>query len=245
MKLLKNLRFWLFVATFFSISFSGSFYLTKSFDWRNPITLFDGLPLAISLIFILLCHELGHYFAAKWWQVETTGPLFIPMPFFPLGTFGAFIKLKNNFPNRKALFDVGVAGPWAGIFATVIAALGRNSYKDDPWILNQISFGVFVGILLTLLNLFPFGSLDGGHLLYSVNHKNFKVISIFSFVFLTIYLIFFQTFLNPLILAFFWFVSGGFYHSPTVDDGAPLGLFRGLTALLTVILFFAILLSLI
>jgi membrane-associated protease RseP (regulator of RpoE activity) len=67
---------------------------------------------------ILGIHELSHYLAAVRYKIRTTLPYFIPIPFF-LGTFGAFIQMKSRIPNRKALFDVAIAGPLGGFIVTV------------------------------------------------------------------------------------------------------------------------------
>jgi membrane-associated protease RseP (regulator of RpoE activity) len=74
------------------------------------------------LLLILGAHELGHYFTAKAHGIRVTPPFFIPVP-FALGTFGAFIKIKSFTPNRRALFDVAVAGPLAGLVFAVPALL--------------------------------------------------------------------------------------------------------------------------
>jgi len=80
--------------------------------------LWKGLPYALGLITILGIHELGHYLTAKFYKIPSTLPYFIPVPFF-LGTFGAFIQINGPMPNRKALFDVSIAGPIAGFIATL------------------------------------------------------------------------------------------------------------------------------
>ncbi len=77
-----------------------------------------GLPYTITLLGILGVHELGHYVAARMHGVRATLPYFIPMP-FGLGTLGAFISLKSPMKDRKVLFDIGLAGPYAGFFAAV------------------------------------------------------------------------------------------------------------------------------
>ena len=73
-----------------------------------------GAPFAATLLLILGVHEMGHYVAARIHGVQVTLPYFIPVP-FGLGTFGAFIAMKSPVENRKALFDVGLAGPIAGL----------------------------------------------------------------------------------------------------------------------------------
>jgi membrane-associated protease RseP (regulator of RpoE activity) len=78
-----------------------------------------GIWFALSLMMILLSHELGHYFMSKKYQVEVTLPFFIPFPLSPFGTLGAVIKMKGIIPNRKALFDIGIAGPLTGFIFTI------------------------------------------------------------------------------------------------------------------------------
>lgn len=80
-----------------------------------------GLSFSAALIFILGAHEMGHYFFGKKYGVDITPPYFIPAPpvISPIGTFGAFIKIKSRISSKKALFDIGVAGPIAGIVVAV------------------------------------------------------------------------------------------------------------------------------
>lgn len=239
---LKNLRFWLFVATFISCAFAVTFY-SGNFDIYNPLSISYGLPFALAIMFILLCHESGHYFTARWWgMTKVTGPMFIPMPISPFGTFGAVIKLDSaEIPNRRALFDIGAAGPWAGILATAAVAYFRQSFEADARISGQMMSAVFLGIILTWINLFPIGQLDGGHILYTLDKKNYFALEIFNIIFLAIYLAFFQVILTPLTLIFFIFIAG-LRHSPTKDDDTPLGTARKYVSFLTILLFLAIML---
>lgn len=87
---------------------------------QEPERFAVGLPYSIGLLLILGSHELGHYFAARWHGVRVTLPYFVPVP-FALGTFGAFIRIKEFSPNRRAVFDVAVAGPLAGLVFAIPA----------------------------------------------------------------------------------------------------------------------------
>jgi membrane-associated protease RseP (regulator of RpoE activity) len=84
----------------------------------DPLLLLQGLPYALGLLIILGCHEMGHYLMARRYGMKVTLPYFIPVPIF-LGTLGAFIQMKSPVPNRRALFDVGIAGPLAGLVVAV------------------------------------------------------------------------------------------------------------------------------
>jgi membrane-associated protease RseP (regulator of RpoE activity) len=80
----------------------------------NPQLLLDGLPYVLALLGILGVHEMGHYVAARLHKANVTLPYFIPIP-IGLGTMGAVIRLKSPIKNRQQLFDIGVAGPLAGL----------------------------------------------------------------------------------------------------------------------------------
>src|SRR5512139_615133 len=85
---------------------------------RTPALWMIGVPYALTLLTILGVHEMGHYVMAKRHKAEVTLPYFIPMP-FGLGTMGALIRLKSPIKNRRQLFDIGVAGPLAGLAVAV------------------------------------------------------------------------------------------------------------------------------
>jgi membrane-associated protease RseP (regulator of RpoE activity) len=163
----------------------------------DPASLLVGAPFAFTLLGILGIHELGHYFLAQRWGVDVTLPYFIPVP-FGLGTFGAFIQMKSPAPNKKALFDVGVAGPLAGFIVAIPAlivglllssaepytggsgVLGTsllvealvNLFRPHPagyaLVLSPVALAAYFGLLVTGLNLLPIGQLDGGHVAYTL-----------------------------------------------------------------------------
>ena len=129
----------------------------------DPSVLLQGLPYALALMAILSIHELGHYLAARFYKVRTTLPYFIPVPFF-LGTFGAFIQMRSPIPNRKALFDVGIAGPLAGFVVTLpllIWGLAHSSVvplSDASRLFNFESLDPRFSFLLTLLGKLALGT---------------------------------------------------------------------------------------
>ncbi len=83
----------------------------------------SGFPFSLTILGILGVHEFAHYAAGKKWGIEVTLPYFIPAPFPPIGTFGAVIRMRSSIPNRKALVDVGAAGPIAGFILAVAACV--------------------------------------------------------------------------------------------------------------------------
>jgi Zn-dependent protease len=114
------LHWLLFGLTFVTTTWAGAGHQGVNLA-REPGRFLVGLPYSIGLLLILGVHELGHFFMARRHSMDVTPPYFIPVP-FGLGTFGAFIQMRSPPANRKALFDVAVAGPLAG-FAVAVPAL--------------------------------------------------------------------------------------------------------------------------
>lgn len=86
--------------------------------WQNliePGKLVDGVWYSASLLLILGFHELGHYVTARVYGVHVSLPFFVPLPLSPMGTMGAIIRMRSPIPNRKVLFDIGIAGPLLGL----------------------------------------------------------------------------------------------------------------------------------
>jgi membrane-associated protease RseP (regulator of RpoE activity) len=159
--------------------------------------LIEGAVYSFTVLSILGAHEMGHYIACRWYGVRATLPYFIPVPLPPVGTFGAFIKIKSPIPSRRALFDIGIAGPLAGfIFAMPAAFIAHyfavpSSLSEVPEgaitihspllfqffermfnlpevELNPVWWAAWIGVFMTALNLLPVGQLDGGHVTYAV-----------------------------------------------------------------------------
>jgi membrane-associated protease RseP (regulator of RpoE activity) len=100
--------------------------------YRQPSALLSGLPFALSLLGILLAHELGHFFACRHHHIRATYPFFIPFPSF-IGTFGAFILMRSPIRTTRALFDVGASGPLVGfVFAAPALIFGILKAKFVP-----------------------------------------------------------------------------------------------------------------
>ncbi|MCZ2128176.1 MAG: site-2 protease family protein [Anaerolineales bacterium] len=187
--------------------------------------IFSGWPFALSLLGILLAHELGHYFMSRHHKTPATLPYFIPFPFSPLGTMGAAILMRGIPKNKRVLFDIGVAGPIAGLVVAIpvlligLALSTTGTIDPNPngflegnsliyllakfvvfgkllpapaepqgilyWLqyfftgkpipfggvdvfIHPVAFAGWAGILVTALNLIPAGTLDGGHVVYSL-----------------------------------------------------------------------------
>ncbi|HET7747451.1 MAG TPA: site-2 protease family protein [Vicinamibacteria bacterium] len=106
-----------------------------------------GVQLVASLMGILLAHEMGHYVACRRYGVDATLPYFIPFPVLSLsGTLGAFIAIRSRFPDRRALFDIGIAGPLAGFVVCVpVLALGILDARVMPAALFEGPDGLSLG----------------------------------------------------------------------------------------------------
>ncbi len=117
----------LFVITVITTLIAGMQWTTAT---AGPYEISDfqrAIPYTVSILFILSCHEFGHYFAAKYHGVDVTLPYYIPFPPIPLfinfGTMGAVIRTRSVIRSNKAMFDIGVAGPIAGFIASLIVLI--------------------------------------------------------------------------------------------------------------------------
>jgi membrane-associated protease RseP (regulator of RpoE activity) len=136
----------------------------------HPVLLLPGLKFSASLLAILTAHEFGHYFFCRYYGVDATLPFFLPQPpgLLP-GTFGAFIKMKSPVPSRRALFDIGLAGPLAGFIVIIpIAFAGVLTLQhvsvpagesggltfNDPLLFRLIAYALRIDLASGVVNSF-------------------------------------------------------------------------------------------
>src|SRR5437868_10965248 len=131
---------WYYVATVFEV---------VRYAIEHPQYLAQGLKFSGSLLAILTAHESGHYLFCRYYGVDATLPFFIPQP--PLlipGTFGAFIKMKSPVPSRRALFDIGLAGPLAGFLVLLpVAFAAVLTLHHTPLLAGDATSGTGGGII--------------------------------------------------------------------------------------------------
>ena len=219
-----------------------------------------GVSFSVTVMSILLAHEMGHYVTARAYGVRATLPFFIPFPSL-IGTLGAFIMIRSPFPNRRSLLDIGLAGPFAGfvvtvpalvigimqshvgapsesgmtlgeplLFRWVSAVLWPNLRSDEVLYVSPVGFAAWFGLLATAINLMPIGQLDGGHASYALFRQGAHRISRVAF-FLLFPLAYFGP--NWLIWAALAYVLGvRRRHPPTLDDGEPLSFGRKIVGVL-------------
>lgn len=183
----------LLVATLLTTTWAGALHQGMSL-LEQPSAWRVGLPYAVALLTILGIHEMGHYLVARRRGVSVSLPYFIPVPTW-LGTFGAFIRMGGAVRDRAAYFDVAVAGPLAGLVASVVALLiglpgstggahgvapssslllagvyqvATGALPTGPVELGAVAFAGWLGLIVTAFNLAPIGQLDGGHMAYAL-----------------------------------------------------------------------------
>ncbi len=136
----------MFLITLVSVLVSGGLSSLETELSSDPLVAVSqlvnaGWPFAVSLLAILTTHEMGHYLAGRAHGVHVSLPFFIPLPFTPLGTMGAFINMKELPKNRRVLMDIGVAGPIAGFIVSIVV--------------------VFIGLSLSTLDAIPLQFAEG------------------------------------------------------------------------------------
>lgn len=164
-------RLWLHAALFlatllFTTSVGALHYLSFASEFgRRPVelswgSLIDGLWYSLTLLGILGAHEFGHYFYCRRYNVDASLPYFIPAPIPLTGTLGAVIRIREPFPTRTVLFDIGVAGPIAGFIVLVPALLvGMNLSSVVPMPTGDNVFYMGEPLLFQWVAALKFGTL--------------------------------------------------------------------------------------
>lgn len=242
----------LFVLTCLSTLWAGEFWIEPARGWAPWMY-------ALPLMTILVCHEAGHFFQALRYRVYASLPYFIPMPVTPIGTMGAVIGMEARVGDRRALFDIGISGPLAGLVPTIVFCILGLLWSDtkpiDP---EEVSFVVpalfqffanhlvgvprpgfefvyhptavagLVGMLITAINLFPIGQLDGGHILYGLLRRRAHTVAWLLLggatgaILFTAFVLKQYQVLGMLVMVGLLLVLGP-RHPPTADDYVPLG----------------------
>jgi membrane-associated protease RseP (regulator of RpoE activity) len=241
----------LFLATLLTTTVAGAFWAGGN-PLESSADIVRGLPFSISLLAILLCHELGHYSMCVRHGVDASLPYFLPAPplFMPWGTFGAFIRVRSRFPDRKALFDMGAAGPWAGfVVAFVVLVVGLElSHVDrapqasallfgdslltgfltrvivgadpDTVLIHPVGLAGWFGLLVTSLNLIPAGQLDGGHVVYAAVGRRTPLLG--AALAVGLLWLGLRLWTGWLFWAAVIVLMSGLGHPPTISDEVPL-----------------------
>jgi hypothetical protein len=253
----------LFVATGATLVAAGALFWSESV---GGAVAYAGWTAAI-----LLAHELGHYAACRAHGVRASLPYFIPgVP--PVGTFGALIRIRGPIPDRRALFDIAAAGPFAG-FVVALGAFAIGMARAEPFepgpgagtvvrfgqpaaalllrpwwagddsgaIAVNAEYGAgWVGMLVTSLNLFPVGQLDGGHAAYAVSARLHRVLS-WTTPFVLAIVVAHQAVVEREAPAYLIWIAILLWmrarHPPLLHAASPLGPARKLLALLLALLF--------
>src|SRR4051812_5437810 len=105
------------------LAFASDFNPIKQLPMPLAALYLRGFWYSATILLILGCHEMGHYLACRYYDVDASLPFFLPMPILMTGTFGAFIRIREPIPQKRMLFDIGIAGPIAGFLVAVPALI--------------------------------------------------------------------------------------------------------------------------
>lgn len=163
MKKIPVIHIVLFALTFSTTLVAGA--LQKGVNpLEEPLRVVEGFPFALTLMLILLSHELSHYIASRTHHTNATLPYFIPAPSI-IGTFGAFIKMKSPIITRKALIDIGASGPIIGFVISVAACIIGLSLSEVVAVTKPSEYALSLGdsLLFTFLSKVILGVTPEGH----------------------------------------------------------------------------------
>lgn len=248
-----------FAGTQFALDFERNAppYTSDVIPWlfENPERFLQGLYFALPVMGLLGIHELGHYLASRLYRVDVSLPYFLPGP-PPIGTFGAFIRMRQPVFRARVLFDIAAAGPLAGFLATLpVLALGLAwsrlsprvepeplfqlpllmhggvsflfpGYERSDLLLHPTAYGAWVSLFGTALNLLPIGQLDGGKLFYCFAPEWHRTLSRIFIVLMVVLGLAVHFYSWVIIAVLMWFTP----PHPPLFPGAP-GRQRALLAL--------------
>ncbi len=250
----------LFAMTLVATVYWGSIYASNFSTSETQSILYGFLFFAGPLLLILGLHELGHFIVAKRLSVEASFPFFIPFPLY-LGTFGAFISLRDPIPNRRAMVEIGAAGPIVGFLSCIpflflanylqqfFPATGNNSMftVNFPYLYDLLGLhsgsapvfpmvlAVWVGFLATAMNLLPLSQLDGGHIARGILGGNSNILG-YGIVGFLVFIGLAYNYPGWIFLAMFGMVMG-LSHPPPLDDYSKINFRDAIIAAVTVAMF--------
>ena len=264
----------LFLATIATTTYWGALHhqgFVTDYEATSPapFVLLHGLWYSVTILAILGTHELGHYYACRYYRVDASLPYFLPAPFMT-GTLGAVISIRQPIPTKRMLFDIGVAGPIAGFVVAVPAlflglSLSRvvllpesfgglmlgwpplfrlaawmiwgTAPDDYALVLHPVGLAAWFGLLVTALNLFPIGQLDGGHISYAALGGRSTLVTLTaaaSVILLTFYSL---SWVAWAVLTVFMLIKFGPRHPRTLDHHIALDRTRLLVAVGALVMF--------
>jgi Zn-dependent protease len=214
-------------------------------NWQN------GLKYMLSVIGILLAHEMGHFLMTVRYRIHASYPIFIPLPMF-IGTMGAVIAMDGRQADRRQVFDIGIAGPLAGLVVAIpvlcLGVLHARPLSPDAHLLgsplmvellihwlrpdlpagaavsflgNPFYMAGWVGMLITGLNMMPISQLDGGHVIYALFRRKAHYLARTFLLTAMAYMIVSENYTWSLMVVIVTFL--GVDHPPTADDRVRLG----------------------
>jgi membrane-associated protease RseP (regulator of RpoE activity) len=150
----------LFAATCLSTLLVGMEIGDEGLGWVAALV--AGLRYSVPVMTILLCHEMGHFLQARRYGVYASLPYFLPVPVPPIGTFGAVIAMEPRVGGRKALFDIGISGPLAGLVPTFVFCIW-GFYLSNPPSPRTAGWAFDSPILFKILYAWRFGPLPSNY----------------------------------------------------------------------------------
>lgn len=217
----------------------------------------DGLMYMAAVMAVLLAHEMGHFVTTIRYHIAASFPFFIPMPLTMTGTMGAVIGMQGSQANRRQLFDIGLAGPLAGlalILPLLVAGIllgqpapPRDMHFGQPlllklliaWLRPDLPHGTelihpfymaaWVGLLVTGLNMLPISQLDGGHVIYGMLGRHSRWVARGLLLSAIGYMVAVDQYNWILMIVLVTLL--GVDHPPTADDRVKIGPLRWIIGL--------------